>query len=854
MKIAEARKKTSTNWKTKEVTWEQFLQKLRTPMRTAETVREYAAMGKAERDAAKEAAGGFVGGALSSPQRKTANVTERSMITLDADHAVKRAWENATILMDYRMACYSTHSHTERNPRLRFILPTDRPMTPDEYPAVARRAAEWIGIDMMDPSTYEAARLMYYPTCPKDGAYVFREQEGPLLRVDEVLRTYGDKDAWKDCALWPTGAEEQALRSRAAKKAGEPTEKPGIIGLFCRAYDVPAAIDLFLSDVYAKAEGGSGDRYTYLAGSTAGGAIVYNDGAFLYSNHATDPCGGQSVNAFDLVRIHKFGELDDVNECEMDMPITKRPSYKAMCEWVNELEEVKAQLVRERTESVANDFGDLTVENTGSDSQAKEYEKKELPPFVVVDLRSKRKLSIDEHALSKYVKENLRFIRVRDDDKQSTRLFVYEAGRYVLRNADSFAGHIKKFISDFMPELVDFGAIRFVQRDVETDLDCISETALNSDEHIINFQNGLLQISEDGKTVKLIPHTPDIYSTIQIPCTWSGMDTPTPVFDKYLDDLTSGDSAVKLLLMEWIGACLSNIQGSRMKKSLFMVGAGNTGKSQLKGLVERIIGRGNFAAVDLSDIEARFGLGDIYGKRLAGSSDMGFLTVAQLRAFKQLTGGDEVKGEFKGEKAFFYKYNGLLWFCMNGLPKFGGDDGKWVYDRIMPVHCDNVIPKEAQDKHLQDKMFAERDGIVYKAVQALLRVIKNGYSFDEPDSVKYARDEYTNTNSSVISFYKECCCPWENGKISHGCTTGRVHKIYLAWCKDNTGGYGKSTNKFREELSKFLGVSSDEMVTRRKGNSYYRSFTLTEETKSLYAKEYGWCDDILLPDDQTESA
>lgn len=187
MKIATARKKTSQHWRTSEITWDAFLDKLRTPLRTAETVREYRAMSKDERDAAKEAAGGFVAGALSSGRRKTEFVTERSMLTLDADSAHPQAWESVTMLLEYRMCCYTTHSHTEAKPRLRWIIPTSRPMTPDEYPAVARKVATWLDIETMDPTTYEVARLMFWATCPKDGAYSFHEQDGPLLNPDEVL-------------------------------------------------------------------------------------------------------------------------------------------------------------------------------------------------------------------------------------------------------------------------------------------------------------------------------------------------------------------------------------------------------------------------------------------------------------------------------------------------------------------------------------------------------------------------------------------------------------------------------------------------------------------------------------------
>ena len=358
MKIATARSKTSKKWRTQDMSWEQFLGLIRNPLRTGETVREYKAMSKEDRDRAKEAAGGFVGGSLSSGQRKTENVTARYLLTLDADQAKTGAWKRASAILEYQMACYSTHSHTEDKPRLRWIIPTDRPMTPDEYPAVARMVAKWLDIETMDHTTYEVARLMYFPTCARDGEYEYHEQDGPTLRVDDVLALYGDGEAWKDTTLWPIAKNEQEIRLSSMRKAGEPTEKPGMVGLFCRTYDVHDVIAEFLSDTYTPTD--KADRYTFSGGSTAAGAIVYNDGAFLYSNHATDPCGGQSVNAFDLVRIHKFGELDD--DTGDETPVTKRPSYAAMSKWAAELPLVKQQLVEERSAEIDSDFSDLTAE------------------------------------------------------------------------------------------------------------------------------------------------------------------------------------------------------------------------------------------------------------------------------------------------------------------------------------------------------------------------------------------------------------------------------------------------------------------------------------------------------------
>ena len=399
-------------------------------------------------------------------------------------------------------------------------------------------------------------------------------------------------------------------------------------------------------------------------------------------------------------------------------------------------------------------------------------------------------------------------------------------------------GVIKQYIADYDEELVKMSKVNEALQHITTDLNYVGQDELDANENLINFKNGLLSVSEDALT--LIPHSPNVYSTIQIPCSWTGKPEPTPVFDAYMYTLTNGDKAIERLLLEFIGVCISNIKGWRLKKSLFLVGDGDTGKSQLKSLVERLLGKGNFIGIDLKEIEARFGTGAIYGTRLAGSSDMSFLTVDELKTFKKITGGDSLYAEFKGQQAFEFTYNGLLWFCMNRLPKFGGDNGQWVYNRIMVVRCPNVIPKDKQDKRLLDKMYAERDGIVYKAVRALQTVIRNGYRFSEPESVTAARSQYMSENSTVISFFEECMRPWQDGKINRHCTTGRIYRVYQAWCRENNNGFAKTAKEFREDLAEHLCSTYTDMTTRQKGNTYYKEYSLTLEAKEQYAREYGY--------------
>lgn len=497
----------------------------------------------------------------------------------------------------------------------------------------------------------------------------------------------------------------------------------------------------------------------------------------------------------------------------------------------------QSALYREKWER--DDYRSATI-NIGIRACNGEYHRSKMPhPYFIKFNDETGQPYISIPLLAKYVREHLCYLLVRDNGKQGLLRYVYdEDGCYRLYSSDMFLGAIKRFIADYDEELVKMSKVNEVLQHISTDLNYVSQEELDSDESIINFKNGLLQVTETDTT--LLMHTPEVISTIQIPCEWRGHPTPTPVFDRYMHTLTNGDKATEELLLQFIGACISNIKGWRMKKSLFLVGDGNTGKSQLKSLVERLLGKGNFIGIDLKEIEARFGTGAVYGTRLAGSSDMSFLTVDELKTFKKMTGGDSLYAEFKGQQAFEYTYGGLLWFCMNRLPKFGGDDGQWVYDRIMVVNCPNVIPKDKQDKMLLDKMYAEREGIVYKAVKALQTVIANGYRFSEPESVSLARERYMNENSTVVSFFEECMCPLPGGKINPHCTTGRIFRVYQAWCFENNHGYAKSAKEFREELADYLGTTYADMTTRQKGNTYYREYTLTLETKEQYSREYGF--------------
>lgn len=351
--VSTAGSRKATSWPASTLLWSELVARLKTPARSAETLAEYLKLPKGRQDDLKDV-GGFVAGELAKARRKAGCVTGRDVLTLDLDNIPVGGTDDVLRRVEglgCAYAVYSTRKHHPAAPRLRVLLPLDRTCTADEYEPLARKLAQLIDPDMrlFDPSTFEAHRLMYWPSCCADSQFVFTFEDKPFLSAGGVLALYDD---WRAAAEWPEVPGAKQTRDRQAAKQEDPTGKPGVVGAFCRVYDVYRAIEELIPGEYEPCD--TEGRYTYTGGSTTGGAIVYDNGKFLYSHHATDPAGGKLSNAFDLVRLHKYGALDD--EAKTDTPINKLPSYTAMCRFAAADPSVAALLNQERYEKATADF------------------------------------------------------------------------------------------------------------------------------------------------------------------------------------------------------------------------------------------------------------------------------------------------------------------------------------------------------------------------------------------------------------------------------------------------------------------------------------------------------------------
>lgn len=423
--LATGRSRRSLTWKNEEWQWSGFLNRIKETHRTSEKYIEYMHEKKAFQDERKDV-GGYVGGYVVNGKRKNGNILSRSLVTLDIDFGTMDIWENYKLVYGNAAAVYSTHKHSAASPRIRLIIPLDRDVTVDEYVAISRRIAGTLGINYFDDTTFQATRLMYWPSTSIDGQYFFNYVDDQWVSADAILGSYRN---WQDASEWPFSDRVNEVVHREMKKQEDPTEKPGIVGAFCRVYGISEAIEKFLYDKYEACD--VEDRYTYTQGSTAAGLVVY-DNKFAYSHHGTDPCSGKLCNAFDLVRVHLFNLKDE--DAKPGTPGNKLPSYTAMTELATKDPDTRLQLGTEKLEAAASEFGivldpdyhfmpsnyaDGTKPEAGGSDEgvmdtATPEELKQFGQAPVIDNEWMKKLDVDKNGVAKSTIDNVVLILEND--------------------------------------------------------------------------------------------------------------------------------------------------------------------------------------------------------------------------------------------------------------------------------------------------------------------------------------------------------------------------------------------------------------------------------------------------------
>lgn len=249
-------------------------------------------------------------------------------------------------------------------------------------------------------------------------------------------------------------------------------------------------------------------------------------------------------------------------------------------------------------------------------------------------------LRVNGGLLAESISKGLSYLIVRRPDEEKDDFYVYEHGVYVKCNRNKVKSIILRYIpmslaSDNLVNNV-YNLLLCQERNI------CSFNDLDADEKYINLKNGLYNL----KTNTLEPHTPKLYSTIQIACEYSPGNNNMPTFRRYMDDLCRDeegnvDGEKMAILQEYGGMLLSNIHVYRAKLCLVLWSLlGNTGKTQFINLISELLGNENTVNIPIQNMneESKFALGSIVGKRLINVGDQTSNEIKDSSIFKQLTG------------------------------------------------------------------------------------------------------------------------------------------------------------------------------------------------------------------------
>ena len=373
-------------------------------------------------------------------------------------------------------------------------------------------------------------------------------------------------------------------------------------------------------------------------------------------------------------------------------------------------------------------------------------------------LNSRDEVNIKPSQLAVSFSKVMDYIIVRNPLDDNDLFYGFDGGVYRRKNKAQIKSELRRFVPTTYQR---DNQIAEAQRTLfELGAKIHSFDELDSDERYINFKNGLY----DVKRRELIPHDPEVLSTIQLQFDYDPSRKDMPVFEKFMSDLfTREDGTIDhdsmKILQEFCGLAISNIYVFRAKKALCLCSiCGNTGKSVLMNLIQTILGEENVTSVPIQHMNentGRFTMGTALGKRLIINGDQTESDIADSSYFKQLTGGDRTKMEMKNQKPLMVRFRGGIMVGCNGLPSFTDDKGTHVFERLLLIMCTNVIPEEKRDAELLDKMRPEIPAITNWFIEGLHRLIENGYKFTRSKAAEDAIREYRNQLDTVYRFITE---------------------------------------------------------------------------------------------------
>ncbi len=280
----------------------------------------------------------------------------------------------------------------------------------------------------------------------------------------------------------------------------------------------------------------------------------------------------------------------------------------------------------------------------------------------------------------------------------------------------------------------------------------------DADPWLLNTPGGVV----DLKTGRMRPHERADRMTKITTATPSG---DCPIWRQFIDEVTGGDKELQSYLQRMVGYALT---GSTQEHALFFLyGTGANGKSVFVNTLATILGDYATNAPMDTFMETRT---DRHPTDMAGLRGARFVAAIETEQgkrwaeskLKNLTGGDKISARFMRQDFFEFFPQFKLFVAGNHKPAIRNID-EAMKRRLHLIPFTITVPPERRDKNLQQKLLAERDGILAWAVQGCLDWQRHG-RLSPPQRVVDATEEYFEAEDALGRWLDERCVREPNAK------------------------------------------------------------------------------------------
>ncbi len=348
--------------------------------------------------------------------------------------------------------------------------------------------------------------------------------------------------------------------------------------------------------------------------------------------------------------------------------------------------------------------------------------------------------------------------------------YIYKNGVYK-RDED---GNILRYLikSMIIQEIITVGRINRVYNliIINHKLAVDTEDVNRYPSHWINFKNGML----DVVTGELHEHSPKYLSISQIPHNYvEGLNIEKSTFYKFLESRIP-NAENRRMLLEFMGYCLT--KDVTFQKFMILYGLGESGKSTIINFLTEIVGQENTCSIPLQQLGDRFTTASLLLKILNTCGDLTNSALTDTSVIKQLTGDDQIKGEYKGGAIFYFRNHAKMIFSCNELPKVLDEKSNGFYRRLLIIRFSEsgeYIPDLKTKLSEESEVEMVISGVVSSLKGALLggKLFESGANILEIEGLKYESD-------TVAAFIADMTEKQENGRLKRS----DLYSYYNNYC------------------------------------------------------------------------